>query len=146
MNNKRILRIVLRVLGVAATTAAVLGLGVSTIVVSPLAGITLLIAAGTVYLTPFVLLAASFFFPRFFCRFLCPMGAAFDVVDWIGKKLGVPRISARWFPNVRFVLLTAAILAALFSVGGALLLDPTALFKGFALILPYSWGLILVPI
>ena len=136
----------MRVVGVAATCAAILGWAGSTVVVSPLAGITLWIAAGTLCLTPFVLLLASVFVPRFFCRFLCPMGAAFDVVGWLGKKLGVPRISARWVPNLRFVFLIAAIAAAFFGVAGALILDPTVLFKGFVLLSPYSWGLILVPI
>ena len=146
MNKKQILKFVLRVVGVAATCAAILGWAGSTIVVSPLAGVTLWIAAGTFCLTPFVLLLASVFVPRFFCRFLCPMGAAFDVVGWLGKKLGVPRISARWVPNLRFVFLIATIAATFFGVAGALILDPTVLVKGFVLLSPYSWGLILVPI
>lgn len=146
MNKKQILKFVLRVVGVAATCAAILGWGGSTIVVSPLAGITLWIVAGTLCLIPLSLLILSAFVPRFFCRFLCPMGAAFDVVGWLAKKLGVPRISARWVPNLRFVFLIAAIAAAFFGVAGALILDPTVLVKGFVLLSPYSWGLILVPV
>lgn len=145
MNNKKLFRFVLRLMGVIVTSIILLDV-YSHNIVSPLAGLTLWFAIGTFCVLPFTLLIISAFVPRVFCRFLCPMGAAFDVVGWLAKKLGVPRISARWVPNLRFVFLVAVIAAAFFGIAGALILDPTVLFKGFILLSPYSWGLILVPI
>jgi len=109
---------------------------------SPLAGITTSIVARKLlfpYALSLVLLILTVCLGRFFCSWICPLGATIDVTDRIIKKT---RTSLKHrLPNGRrfkFYLLVALLLAAVFGVQATGWFDPLS-------ITPRSYSLVALP-
>ncbi|MCF7973507.1 MAG: 4Fe-4S binding protein [Phycisphaerae bacterium] len=96
-----------------------------------------------------VILGVCLFFPRGFCAYVCPLGTLLDLFGRaVGRKVsGFQRSRLGWWVNLKYVVLTAVLLAAMLGVllsgfvaaipvltrGVVFLLDPvqTGLFRGW---------------
>ncbi len=103
--------------------------------IDPLAGITAMAAGRRLldFFWPLILLIPlTVLFGRFFCGWICPMGAALDL---FGRKsrIQTPRPSGPFYP-VKDVLLLALITASLFAVNLSGMVDPLSLLvRGLAM-------------
>jgi polyferredoxin len=105
-----------------------------------------------------VVIFVCLLFPRAFCGYVCPLGTLLDGFDWlIGRRVARLQLEREgWWANLRYFLLTAVLVAAVF---GALLsgfcaaiavltramlfiLAPaqTGLLKGWYLVPPMNFG------
>jgi ferredoxin-type protein NapF len=77
----------------------------------------------------FIILTASWFRKRFFCRYLCPMGCILDMMpspDTQGK-----RISFKKFPYINKWLVIISLAGSVFGIPVCIYLDPLSIFNGF---------------
>ncbi|MCL5278985.1 MAG: 4Fe-4S binding protein [Planctomycetes bacterium] len=97
-------------------------------------------------------------FPRAFCGYVCPLGTLLDGFDWlIGRRVTRWQLEREgWWANLRYFLLTAVLVAAVFGVllsgfcaaipvltrAMLLILAPaqTGLLKGWYLVPPMNFG------
>ncbi|MBN2188986.1 MAG: 4Fe-4S binding protein, partial [Chitinispirillaceae bacterium] len=100
---------------------------------SPLTALLTEIAARafipSVLLPGLLVVAGTVVFGRFFCGFVCPLGACIDFSDtFLLKKLRLPgRRPPRSFRRFKYLLLSALAVLALFGVLSPLIMDPVAL-------------------
>lgn len=106
----------------------------------PLLGVTASLTAGAVLVVPLVaaglVLVATLVLGRVFCGYLCPLGACLDWTAPRGAKRrkAATKSLARW-RWVKHALLVVLVVAALFGVPAAYLLDPLAiLWRALALL------------
>ena len=102
----------------------------------PLLGLNAIFAAKEIIgraLWSLVTLGATLLIGRFFCAYVCPMGASIDFLDslffWRKKRPGL-KSEAR-FRRVKYLLLIIFISAAIASLSLAFLMDPMALLTRF---------------
>jgi polyferredoxin len=76
-----------------------------------------------------MLVIVTLLFGRLFCGFMCPLGAAVDFVDSavIGKARNFSRRPPRYMRRIKFVLLIALVMLAVFGVLFPLFMDPILL-------------------
>jgi polyferredoxin/formate hydrogenlyase subunit 6/NADH:ubiquinone oxidoreductase subunit I len=100
--------------------------------IDPLLGLTTMVAARKIITSllwfglPFVLI--SILAGRFFCGWLCPMGATLDAADTVfyrSRKRNAGRSQA--YRNLKYYVLFAVLVASIFSAQAAYLLDPMAI-------------------
>ncbi len=111
---------------------------------SPLAGLTASLAARkflAAFIPALVVLALTVLLGRFFCSWICPLGATLDVTD---RLLARVRQGRKWRPpegrRVKYYLLAALALAAAFAAPVAGWLDPLSIAaQGYTLVVvPYA--------
>lgn len=93
--------------------------------IDPLAGLTALVSARalvTAFWPALIVIASSVVLGKFFCGWICPLGAALDVSHRIMKK-GRRRREIR-LGYVKYMLLTAILVGALFSFQFCFFFDP----------------------
>jgi len=80
-----------------------------------------------------ILIGATLVIGRFFCAYVCPMGAAIDFLDFLFfRKKGRPGPGGKaGYRNLKFFLLVIFLGAALASLSLAFLMDPLALLTRF---------------
>ncbi|MFZ7110588.1 MAG: 4Fe-4S binding protein [Desulfatiglandales bacterium] len=83
-----------------------------------------------------LILGITLILGRFFCGYLCPMGATIDLTDWIfrGKNKGGGQKAfeeAGRFRNMKYLLMTAVFGTALLGVSSLFLFSPLSLITRF---------------
>ena len=104
--------------------------------IDPLLGLNAVIAFREVIgraLWSLVLVGATLAAGRFFCAYLCPLGASLDFLDLLlfQKAIRPPLKGERALRRWKYALLAAVLAAALLGVSLAYLLDPIALMTRF---------------
>lgn len=101
--------------------------------IDPLLAVSGWLAAGTwtvgcaLALIPVVI---TLLLGRFFCGWVCPLGALNHAVSWLGARLGQqPRRPAKRWTGARFLVLGVVLVLAVGGSGVGLLLDPIALLS-----------------
>lgn len=77
----------------------------------------------------FIILLATWFKTRWFCRYLCPVGFSLDIVTrcfWRNKNITISGV-----PNINKWLATISLGGALFGFSVFLFFDPMVIFNGF---------------
>jgi polyferredoxin len=78
------------------------------------------------------IVAVTLVFGRFFCGWICPMGTSIDIFTWLWtrkrKKGALRKRKDIRLPWLKYFILVMILLAALFSLNLAWLLDPLAIF------------------
>ena len=115
----------------------------------PLLGINAVFAAREVIpraLWSFVLIGATLVIGRFFCAYVCPMGASIDFLDFLffRKKKRPSLKSEVSFRKVKYLLLIVFGAAALTGLSLAFLMDPLALLTRFYTFFIYPVALTLI--
>jgi len=102
----------------------------------PLLGLNAVFAAREIIgraLWGLVTIGATLFVGRFFCAYVCPMGASIDFLDFLffrkKKRFGLKAEAS--FRRVKYFLLIIFIVAALTGLSLAFLMDPMALLTRF---------------
>ncbi|MDZ7315151.1 MAG: 4Fe-4S binding protein [candidate division KSB1 bacterium] len=97
------------------------------LLVSPLQTLTLLLSTGAFELASLAaaaLLLLTFFFGRFFCGWICPLGSCIDLADRFTAKR---RSLHKSFRSLKYGLLIAILVSALLSANLAGIFDPLSL-------------------
>ncbi|MGB9628549.1 MAG: 4Fe-4S binding protein [Thermodesulfobacteriota bacterium] len=102
----------------------------------PLLGINAIFAAREIIhraLLGLITIGATFFIGRFFCAYVCPMGASIDFLDFLlfGKKKRAGVKFEGGLRKTKFFLLIVFISAAIAGLSLAFLMDPMALLTRF---------------
>ena len=102
----------------------------------PLLGITAVLSGREIIprvLWSLILLGATLAAGRFFCAYLCPLGAAIDFLDplFFGRKTRRRVASSRLHPRVKILFLVAFLAAALAGLPLTFLMDPIPLITRF---------------
>jgi hypothetical protein len=65
-----------------------------------------------------IVIVVCLVFPRAFCGYICPLGTLLDGFDWlIGRRVTRRQLEREgWWANLRYFLLTAVLVAAVFGV------------------------------
>ena len=101
---------------------------------NPLTALLTEVAARTIIPSVFFLGLAvallTIVFGRFFCGFICPLGAAVDFADsfLFKKALSIQRRPPRYFQRIKYVILFSLLLLSLFGMIFPLFMDPISLF------------------
>jgi len=103
---------------------------------NPLLGINAIFAAREIIpraLWSLITLGTTLFIGRFFCAYVCPMGASIDFLDllFFRKKKRVGLKTGASLRKVKYILLIIFISAALAGLSLAFLMDPMALLTRF---------------
>ena len=92
------------------------------LILDPLVSITAAVASrALIWSLPAAagVLVLGLFLPRFFCGYICPMGASIDLADWITSSRRRPEASerkgSRWY-HLKYYILAVVFVAALFGV------------------------------
>jgi polyferredoxin/NAD-dependent dihydropyrimidine dehydrogenase PreA subunit len=92
-----------------------------------------------------IVLALTPFLGRFFCGWICPLGTTIDAAS---KVVGSPsnRVSQKWekLRYLKFAILTATVLLALFSVHVWGYLDPLSIFNRVLTVVLYPFATLVV--
>jgi MauM/NapG family ferredoxin protein len=115
----------------------------------PLLGINAVFAAREVIgraLWSLILIGATLGIGRFFCAYVCPMGAWIDFLDYLffRKKKRLSLKSEANFRKVKYFLLIVFISAALTGLSLAFLMDPLALLTRFYTFFIYPLAITLI--
>lgn len=80
----------------------------------------------------FVMILLAFIFGRFYCGWVCPLGASIDLAGWTGKKIKkVPRETVQKARVLKFFILFFIFILACFGMQFAWVLDPTVIMGRF---------------
>ncbi len=77
------------------------------------------------------MLALSFLLGRFFCGWICPLGAVNDWTARLGKKKNLPDSANKRIRKIKYVILALVFVAALFGFQLAWVLDPLVITARF---------------
>lgn len=115
----------------------------------PLLGLNAVFAAREIIgraLWSLVVIGATIVIGRFFCGYVCPMGASIDFLDllFIRRKKGPALKSEAAFRKVKFLMLVIFISAALTGISLAFLMDPMSLLTRFYTFFIYPLALTLL--
>ncbi|RPJ22139.1 MAG: 4Fe-4S binding protein, partial [Desulfobacteraceae bacterium] len=96
----------------------------------------------------FVFLALSLFLGRFFCGYICPMGATIDFWDWAKGKRGKSKgensfEGAGRFRSLKYFILIALAGSALVGISWIFLFSPLSLMTRFYSFVLYPMGLMI---
>lgn len=92
----------------------------------------------------FVVLIASWFRKRFFCRYLCPLGCVLDSLPKL-NELNTNSIRLKRMPFVGKWLAIISLTGALFGFPLLIFLDPMSVFNGFFVsFIQFSWLSVIV--
>ncbi len=84
------------------------------------------------FVPAFALLLAAVFLGRYFCGWMCPLGATIDVVDWMTDKVGIERnekhgAGVSWTRRLKYYVLITCLVCAVFGVSVFGYVDPLSI-------------------